>query len=29
MTTLVILYHHNYLGKGWGTGVPHLAGLAK
>ncbi|QCD87669.1 hypothetical protein DEO72_LG3g2208 [Vigna unguiculata] len=25
--TLVILYRHNYIDKGWGTGVPHLVGL--
>jgi len=26
--TLVILYRHNYIDKGWRTGVPHLVGLS-
>jgi len=28
-SALIILHCHIYIGKGWGTGVPHLASLTK
>jgi len=27
--TLITLYQHSYVDKGWGTGVPHLVGLSR